>query len=46
MIADYLDCSVDFILGRTETSRLVKDILDEVIEAPDKTHVGKDIKII
>lgn len=31
-IADYLNCSVDFILGRTETSRLVKDVTDKVID--------------
>lgn len=31
-IAEYLNCSVDFILGRTKTSRLVKDLPDKIID--------------
>lgn len=31
-IADNLDCSVDFLLGRTKTSRLIKDIPDKIID--------------
>lgn len=30
-IADYLDCSVDYLLGRTDTKRLV-DIPDDVLD--------------
>ncbi len=40
-IADYLDCSVDFILGRTETSRLVKDIPDQVIDILIEQYLRK-----
>lgn len=38
-IADYLDCSVDYLLGRTETSRLVNipdEIIDKFIEQYNK----------
>lgn len=31
-IADYLDVSVDFLLGRTKTSILIKDIPDKIID--------------
>lgn len=40
-IADYLNCSVDFILGRTETSRLVKDIPDQVIDILIEQYLRK-----
>lgn len=33
-IADYLDCSVDYLLGRTDTKRVVNipdDVLDTII---------------